>query len=72
MTEETRNALMKLAEQDRANAADNLWRARAASRGCDPTKPYGQNTQTLNEIIAGYQDWHDKATAVIEELRGAK
>jgi hypothetical protein len=36
-------------------AEDNLCRAKAAARRADPTKPWGESGQTLQEIIGGYE-----------------
>lgn len=61
--------LIELAKQDLANAQDNLYRARCASRGGDPNAQWGQSGQTLNEIIAGYAQWESEALATLAEAR---
>lgn len=63
------NRLVELAKQDLANAQDNLYRARAAARGCDATIQWGRSGQTLNEIIAGYEKWESEAQTALEEAR---
>lgn len=59
--------LLKLAKDDLSNARDNLIRARMAARGVDPSKHWGQSGQTLNEIIANYEQWERDALAAVKE-----
>lgn len=62
--------LLKLAEADLSNAEENLYRAKHAQRrASDPSKPYGQSDQSLNEIVAGYQRWRDEAKQAVESLQ---
>lgn len=63
------NRLVELANQDLANAQDNLYRARMAARGYDATAQWGQSGQTLAEIIAGYEEWEAKAKATLEQAQ---
>lgn len=45
-------------------AIDNLTRARYARRGItDPTAPYGQSNQSIDEIIEGYQERYNNVMA---------
>ena len=67
----SRNRLLELAQNDLGSARDNLARARAAARGCDPSKEWGQSGQTLNEIIAGYEQWEREAIACVNNARAA-
>lgn len=59
--------LVELAKRDLSEARDNLFRARAAAKGCDPTEEWGQSGQTLNEIIAGYEAWEQEALETLKE-----
>ena len=47
--------VLKLIQQARGGAVDNLARANLAAAHQDASKTYGQSGQTLNEIIAEYQ-----------------
>jgi hypothetical protein len=61
--------LIDLANRDLSNARDNLYRARAAARGSDPSRQWGQSGRTLNEIIAGYEEWESRALAALEHAQ---
>lgn len=65
----SRNRLLELAQNDLGSARDNLARARAAARECDPSKQWGQSGQTLNEIIAGYEEWERDAMDALDVAR---
>lgn len=45
---------------------DNLYRARHAAAQMDSSKQYGQSGQTLDEIIAGYEEPMQKWEAILE------
>lgn len=62
--------LVKLAESDLSNARDNLARARSASLRHDPTLQWGNSGQTLNQIIAGYEEWEQEALAALDAAKG--
>ena len=52
----SRELILDLLRDAESKARDNLARAQYARRGVvDPTKPYGQNTLSIDEIIYGYQ-----------------
>ena len=55
MSDEAYDLVLKLIEQAKGGAVDNLARARLAASHQDASKLYGQSGQTLNEIIAEYQ-----------------
>ena len=55
MDHEAYELVLKLIEDAKGAAVDNLARARLAASHQDASKLYGQSGQTLNEIIAGYQ-----------------
>lgn len=63
--------LAALAKDDLGAARDNLARARAAARNCDPSKLWGESGQTLNEIIAGYERWEREALETLKEAEVA-
>lgn len=63
--------LVELAENDLAQAKDNLYRAKCAVGWCDPNQPYGQSGQTLNDIIAGYERWIIEAEATVKQAQEA-
>jgi hypothetical protein len=62
--------IKKLIQADLGNAQDNLYRAQAAARECDPSKEWRQSGQTLQSIIDGYQAWADQAQAALDALSG--
>lgn len=65
MTKTSTQRLLDLAKQDLAEARDNLIRARAASVGRDIYAQCGQSTQSLLEIIQGYENWEIQALEVV-------
>ncbi len=72
MTAETRRRIIQALESDLGNAADNLHRARAAFKGRTPeqmAEHYGQSGESCQSILDGYQEWHDKASAALQEAR---
>jgi len=71
LSKETKERLIKLAKQDCCAAMDNLARARSAARSCDPTKQWGQNGHTLQEIIEGYETDYARAKTALDELEAA-
>lgn len=68
MNEATRDIVIR-ALQDKLGAAnDNLYRALRTAKAIDASKMYGQSGQTLNQIIAGYQEEANVYAAAIQEL----
>ena len=63
----TDNRLLQLARNDLASARDNLIRARGATTGFDATKEWGESGQTLNQIIAGYEQWEREALVAVKQ-----
>lgn len=63
--------LIEIAEAYLANAQDNLYRARMAARAVDASAQYGQSGRTLNQIIAGYEEWEREALEALEKAKTA-
>ncbi len=51
-------------QRELGNAQDNLHRAQAAAKNCDPSQQWGQSGETLNDIISGYQQRVDEVKSV--------
>jgi hypothetical protein len=68
MSPDTINIIVRLLEQDLGAAGDNLLLARSAARGRDASLPWVGSGQTLQQIIDGYQAWHDKTARAIAEF----
>ena len=58
---------LQLAKNDLSNARDNLRRARIVASNCDPSKPWKESGQTLNEIITGYEQWEQEALEAVKQ-----
>lgn len=70
MTQETKEAIIRGLKNDLADAGDNLYRAKAAFGKMSDEEldgEYGQSGETCREILRGYQEWHDKAQAALDE-----
>ncbi len=52
-------------QKELGNAEDNLYRAKHAAEKCNPDLQWGQSGQTLNEIIAEYQQRVDEVKSAI-------
>lgn len=74
MTQTTKDAIIAALKADLGNAADNLCRASRAFSELSPDQmnsQYGQSGQTRQQILDGYQEWHRKAKAALEEATEA-
>jgi hypothetical protein len=68
MSPESKNVIFRALESYRG---DNLARAKHAFSRCTPEQmgqQYGQSGQTRNEILAGYQEHHDRVTQALREV----
>lgn len=69
MTNQTKKRIIAALEQDAANAADNLYRAKSAFAGADLNKVYGESGKTRRSIIAEYNTWFNAAEKALTEAK---
>lgn len=60
--------IVKLVREKLGYACDNLHRAKSAAQRCDPSKEWVQSGQTLNEIVAGYQQEYDRWVKALADI----
>ena len=72
MSPETKQAILAGLQSDLCNASDSLYRAQVAFHGATPEQmdsPYGASQSTCRQLLEGYERWHTRAKAALEETK---
>lgn len=72
MKPEIKQIILKCIEKDLGDAGDNLNRAKRSFKNYPPERmaaKYGLSNDTRQEILDGYQKWHDETTIALSEMK---